>query len=439
MDNNEKVYGTSVLDYIKEIDDQMANDDAIFTEDIMSESEVESERENLKSADTGSVSKVVSTDAISGIKGEKTDDADYEKISEIINERDIRGKTITNSGKEMIKDLLKSDATDDEIKHMSGCFDTWEKDSEAIDDVSISDKEDALGLRITEKLKSITTEEDYESVLNRFAAQLYNTYVNVVQFNDDIKELNLLAKKVDDYSKSNDKDEQPNEITDIDKEFKNLQDIQSDILTFMEKFKNLDDRNSKLRQDFTLDDYDIRTVESVKECLDKALSFEKVYNKLSNSSKKIKKDLKNIKDVNRSIENWINDIKNDPTTLYTFPVNDFLTLEETRIQLTGFFYNTILIYNTITNEQKIPDNITDLKEYLLESGKLTKEDSDKYELQATMILYILSRTFKHKKLSNDNDRRILSYTLDMISKLGVKDHRDRFMKLVNYSYDLLYK
>ena len=30
MDNNEKVYGTSVLDYIKEIDDQMANDDAIF-------------------------------------------------------------------------------------------------------------------------------------------------------------------------------------------------------------------------------------------------------------------------------------------------------------------------------------------------------------------------------------------------------------------------
>ena len=56
-----------------------------------------------------------------------------------------------------------------------------------------------------------------------------------------------------------------------------------------------------------------------------------------------------------------------------------------------------------------------------------------------MILYILSRTFKHKKLSNDNDRRILSYTLDMISKLGVKDHRDRFMKLVNYSYDLLYK
>lgn len=439
MDNNEKVYGTSVLDYIKEIDDQMANDDAIFTEDIMSESEVESERENLKSADTGSVSKVVSTDAISGIKGEKTDDADYEKISEIINERDIRGKTITNSGKEMIKDLLKSDATDDEIKHMSGCFDTWEKDSETIDDVSISDKEDALGLRITEKLKSITTEEDYESVLNRFAAQLYNTYVNVVQFNDDIKELNLLAKKVDDYSKSNDKDEQPNEITDIDKEFKNLQDIQSDILTFMEKFKNLDDRNSKLRQDFTLDDYDIRTVESVKECLDKALSFEKVYNKLSNSSKKIKKDLKNIKDVNRSIENWINDIKNDPTTLYTFPVNDFLTLEETRIQLTGFFYNTILIYNTITNEQKIPDNITDLKEYLLESGKLTKEDSDKYELQATMILYILSRTFKHKKLSNDNDRRILSYTLDMISKLGVKDHRDRFMKLVNYSYDLLYK
>ena len=205
----------------------------------------------------------------------------------------------------------------------------------------------------------------------------------------------------------------------------------------MEKIKNLDDRNKRLKQDYTIDDYDIRTVESIKTCLDNALSFEKVYQKVQCMHKKFKKDFKDDKLINSSIENWINDIRSDPYTIFTFPVNDFLSLEESRKQMEDFFYNAILIGKLPENIPNYPDD-QDLADAMLEYNIITQRDIDKYRKMGRLTLYILSRTFKHKKLVSDDDRRILSYTLDIISKLGVKDHRERFIKLAEFIYDTIY-
>ena len=340
----------------------------------------------------------------------------------------------------MIKDLLKSDPTDDELKHISICFDNITNEDKKIDDISVEDAESILGERVVGKIKSITTDNDYESVIVRFTSQLYNTYQHVVQYNDDMRELSKLAKKVNDRKKKIEEETKKNDdgeqsIEDIDTEFKSLMDIQSDIMDFMEKVKNLDDRNSRLRQDYTIDDYDIRTCESVKKCLDCALSFEKVYAKINNASVPLKKEFKDTKYVNSTIENWIQSIKNDPYTLFTFPVNDFLSLKEIREQLIGFFYNTILIDNCVGEYGKLPDNVSDLEDYLLTEEKVTLKDIEIYKTQALLILFVLSKTFKYKKLDGGDERRILSYTLDIISKLGVKDHRERFIKLVNFAYN----
>jgi hypothetical protein len=440
MEEEKKVYGSSILETNANTEPE---DEFAFDEDIMSDKEIEEERQSMKNdLENFKAKKITSTDAISGVTSSSDDDIDdYEKLSEIIDEQDIRGKTIANSGKTMIKDLLKEDVNEEYLANISKAFEKWSESATNIEDADISEVEFALGDKISDKLKSITTEEDYESVAKRFAIQLYSTYSNVVQFNDDMKELSRLTRKVDAYSKSmNDTENEYKEgdVIDIDKEFKNLQTIQSDIAEFMEKMKKLDDRNSRLKQDYTLDDYDIRTVESVKKCLDTALSFEKVYKKIDNSFNLLKKEISKDKIVDRSIENWVNDIKNDQYTLFTFPVNDFLSVAETRKQITEFFYNTLVIDHTLKTGIAIPDNVTDLERYLVDSGELSPEENRKFRLQTRLVLYLLSRTFKHKKLETNDDRRVLSYTLDMISKLGVKDHRDRFVKLADYSYNLVY-
>ena len=72
---------------------------------------------------------------------------------------------------------------------------------------------------------------------------------------------------------------------------------------------------------------------------------------------------------------------------------------------------------------------------MLTEEKVTLKDIEIYKTQALLILFVLSKTFKYKKLDGGDERRILSYTLDIISKLGVKDHRERFIKLVNFAYN----
>lgn len=426
-----KIFGQSVVGDITSNDSETA-----FPEENISGEELETARNMLKSNDTGSVKATIKTDAINGIKGTTVDDdKDFDEIINLLNEQDIRGKTITNSGKAMIKDLLKSDPTEDELKHISEEFSDWLEDDNP-HDMQVDYLENLLGERITNKIKEITTDEDYSSVLKRFTLQLFSTYQKVVQYNDDMRHLSMLAKKVNEYNKTDDANYNEDDFEKFNKEFKNLTEVQNDISEFMNKIKNLDDRNKRLKQDYTIDDYDVRTVESVKKCLDTALSFELVYEKVRCMHKKFKKDFKDSKLINSSIENWINDIRNDPNTLFTFPVNDFLTLEESRKQMEDYFYNAILMINL---PDKIPDpEDNDLTETVIKYNLVSRKDVEKYKTMGRLTLYVLSRTFKHKKLVSDDDRRILSYTLDIISKLGVHDHRKRFGELANFIYDTIY-
>lgn len=430
-DMSKKKYGSSVLDYIPTNTDDVEDDNSAFVEDIMTDKEIEDARNELKQNKTDIVSEKTSTDAITGIKSSKeTDDEEFDKLSDILNERDIRGKTITNSGRAMIKDLIKADPTEDELKNIAQFF---EKHYDTNTDEYKKECESALGERITSKIKEITkSENEYYNVMIRFADQIKKTYQHIVQYNDDMKQLSLLAKKVNDYKTE---DESVNDVVDLDKDFKNLTEIQKDITTFMEGVQKLDPRNRRLKNEYTIDDYDIRTVESVKDALDTALSFKLIYDKVSAMGKQYAKSFKDKKYVYNTIENWIGDIKSDSETLFTFPVNDFLSLEESRKQMIEFFYNTILLSNKVDDIGTIPSDVSDLTQYLLDNNKITNKEVSVYREQAEMTLFILTRVFKYKKLTSEKDRRILSYTLDLISKLGIEDHRDKFMDMSNFVYE----
>ena len=186
-DMSKKKYGSSVLDYIPENNDVVEDDNSAFVDDIMTDKEIETARNELKEDKSKIVSEKTSTDAITGIKSSKeTDDKEFEKISDILNERDIRGKTITNSGKAMIKDLIKTDPTEEEIKNIAQFF----EESYDINDYDYKREcEKALGERITTKIKSITKSEDeYYNVITRFIDQIRKTYQYIVQYNDDMKQ-----------------------------------------------------------------------------------------------------------------------------------------------------------------------------------------------------------------------------------------------------------
>jgi len=149
------------------------------------------------------------------------------------------------------------------------------------------------------------------------------------------------------------------------------------------------------------------------------------------------KDIKKEIDVNNSIDNWIHSIKHDQYTLFTFPCNDYLSDEESRHELIKYFFNTYLVNIVIEKSLNIPDD-KDLEEFLIEGNYISDKDINKLKYKAWIFLYVLSRTFKYNKLdSNDTNIRILSYTLDLISKLGVKSHRDSFIEASDYVYNKL--
>jgi hypothetical protein len=206
----------------------------------------------------------------------------------------------------------------------------------------------------------------------------------------------------------------------------------------METIKRLDDRNRMLKQDYKINDIDTLILESAKQCLDDAINFIRVKNKVDSATKKFKIDLKNTKDTDRCIENWIHDIKHDSKILYTFPCNDFLNDSQSREELTKFFYNSYLVDFVYDKGLDIPVDC-EIEDYLINNKYLTEKDLNNLKIKAYAMLYMISRTFKYNRLdNNDNNIRTLSYTLDIISKLGVKSHRDRFIEASNYVYDKLY-
>ena len=118
----DKQYGGSVLEYIKDNSDVVADPELEF-KDLLSEKEVELEREALKQYSDKSRKDIVTTDAINGIKSSSKEEFDPQTLEEIINERDIKGKTLTQGAISLLEDLFKESPTEEELEHISKFFD----------------------------------------------------------------------------------------------------------------------------------------------------------------------------------------------------------------------------------------------------------------------------------------------------------------------------
>ena len=439
----QKKYGTTVFDYIPEEDKEtIAND--FFAKDEYNSDEIEKQREELKETYDGSkVSEVISKDALSGITSSTPENSytkeDYDALNETLEENNIRGKSISKYGKALIKSLLNSDPTDDETLLLATKFEEYKDristdtaNKARFDELSIKEIEEFLSDRIKNQIKELCEDSGtYKEVAARFLEQIYITYNNTISYRDDIKELNDLALEIDKSGLLKDDFDSTNDPKSFD--FMN-----DKITKYMEAIKRLDDRNRMLKQDYKISDIDTLILESAKICLDNAINFTKVKNKIDNAVKKFKNDLKNSKDSDSRIENWIHDIKHDSTTLFTFPCNDFLTDSESREELTKFFYNAYLVDIVYNKNIDVPaeDNIDD---YLITNNILANKDLDTLKRKAYVMLYMISRTFKYNKVKdNDENIRTLSYTLDIISKLGVKSHRDKFIEASDYVYNKIY-
>lgn len=426
---DEKLYGSSILN----VDERKITEDSSFFDDMKenySESEISSMRKELKTTGTNKVHDKVFIDAISGIKSsKKVEGAGNEPIADIIDSKEKSGKELSKVGLDLIKNILNTDPTDEEIEAITTYFSTLiaEDDIFTVDLIVLKT---ILGKRITNKLIEISTKNEvseYETI-TKFMVELYKSYITVVQYNDDINELYNLVTSVSNIDLD---DIDPNDTDSLMKQYKILSEA-------TEKLKNLDDRNRRLKSDYKITDFDILVLDSVKECLNSALSFKYVYDKIDNvASKKFKRDIKNIDDLKQTIGNWINDLKSDTETLYTFPVNDYLTSIESVDGMIEYIKGFIMLQDNSKaysefNEMPEDGEVKDVTEYFLSKGYVTKKKLENYELSAIVLLYFLSKTFKKKKIKTNDDRRVLSYTLDIISKASDISHASRLMKLINY-------
>lgn len=442
MKNDEKKYGTSVFDYIPEKDKETSSpkENDFFNSNEYDMNQIEKDREEIRQDMDKKITEKTAVDALSGIKTSVPEETI--SMADLVNDfensvENIRGKKITNYGRNLIKDLIGELPTEDEEKLISSKI---EENIDTIKKVNFYNMdtdllESFLSDRIIDQLKSISDESSYKNILSRFLEQIYIPYSNTTSYRDDISELNKLAKDLDasgvfdNIDTSDDKND--------DTVHKSLSDIQDQISLFMTKLKNLDDRNSRLKQDYTINDIDTRLVGEVKCCLDDALNFTSVKNKVNNTLGKFKKDLKRTDAVNHDIEDWIHSIKHDPHTLYTFPCNDYLSDSESREELIKFFINSYMVDILSKNNIDLPAE-KDLFEGLNELGYCTAKDLERFKRKAWITLYVISRTFKYNKIENDKKYvRILSYTLDLISKLGIKDHRDKFIEVSDFIYEKL--
>lgn len=438
-----KKYGTTVFDYIPEKDEETITND-FFKKDEYDTTEIEKQREELKETYDGSkINEVISKDALSGITSSVPQtntysEEDYNKLNKSLEENNIRGKSISKYGKSLIKSLINDDPTDEETLLLATKFEEYkdkissDKANESrFNELTVEEINEFLSDRIKNQIEALCDSEKYKDIASRFLEQIYITYQNTVSYRDDIKELNDLALEID---KSGILSEDVSTTSDP----KSFDFMNEKISKYMEAIKRLDNRNKMLKQDYKITDIDTLTLESAKACLDDAINFTQVKNKVDNATKKFRIDLKSAKDTDSSIDNWIHDIKHDSTTLFTFPCNDFLSDEESREELVRFFYNSYLVDIVYNENIDVPAD-EDIDDYLIDNDIVTEDDLEILRDKAYVMLYTISRTFKYNKVKdNDNNIRTLSYTLDIISKLGVKSHRDKFIEASDYVYDKLY-
>lgn len=425
-----QIYGSSVINIAKNNDSNPFND--INSADIIDRYD-----------DIEKKSKVVEINTIdpatgirSSIQEDTKNNIDIEDDDiKYVENLNIKNKTLSRTGKELIKNIINRYPTDDEMKVLMDYFSLKEK----VDDIKSDDIENiehVLPSEVVDKIKSVTNENNYKTVLHRFISRIYETYTASVEYADDMAELLRLSRSI----KTDDDDD------DLNKSSDDLSKISNQMDKFVSYYKNmnLDERNKKLKQNYSIDDADILVVDSIAECLTKSLNFTNVYDKLENTLPIIKKNINKVDDINNSIEKWIDSIRTDPETLYTFPVNDHLSLKESREEIENYFYNIYLGNYMSTVVQPLSSyidddgNPIDAEKYLIDTMQGDNKLFKSFHEKAKIVLYLISRTFKIKKLDDINNRRVLSYTLDIISKLDNKEYRGRFIKLSNDIYNKIY-
>ena len=418
----EKQYGQSVLNYLKN-DDTVADPELEFV-DLMSDSEVESEREVLKQGERKRRD-IVTTDAINGIKSASKDEYDPETLEAIVNERDIRGKTLTQGAISLIKDLLKDDPTEEELKHISNFFDKLNSESKKLNELSTDELDAGLGERIVTRLHKFVDDRRYHDVLSRFAEQLMASYIHEIEYNDDLRELTkiskLLKKRKDEMGLMSD--------SDIDTEF--ITNTSEDFVKILDRLKNLSDRDSRMKANYTVDDIETEILDNVKECLQDSLSFKLVKEKHNNNRKKYYKDMKNIDEVYNDIENWLSNIKNDPETIYTLPINGYLNISESREAFIKYLYETYLMLRYGVDKLS-DDTVMNIEEDYIKNGVCTQKELKHIKTTIIYFIYLLTKAFKYKKINTPDKRRVLSYTLDILSKMGKSEYQKIFMEIISY-------
>lgn len=427
--SDEKLYGSSILEQDERLisDD---NDDNIFDEmkDTYSDEDIENMRNELKStSDSNKAKDKVYTDTISGIKSsEKINDNDDKSISDIVDSKEKNGKELSMAGIDLIYNLLDTNPTDDEIKSLDNYFKHL-INADYIYSEDINVLKNILGKRISDKLIKVAEKNSVSEyvAITRFISQLYKSYSDIIQYNDDVNELydivTNLSKNID----------STNDIDDRDSLMKQYEFLSS----ATEKLKKLDNRNKRLKNEYSVTDFDILAIDSINQCLKDAISFKKIYEKIDSiNPKKLKGDLRHNDEIKKYIGNWVNELRNDPETLYVFPVDDYLPISQSVDQLIDYFKGFILLQDkcdTDIGSLTYDEAVNDMYEQLLDGNYVTEEELKNYEESAILLLYILSKTFKKKKIKTNDDRRILSYTLDMISKIRKYDYSYPIMGLIN--------
>lgn len=445
--NPNKVYGSSVLEQIPTpVEDEAFNDQETtkFTEEEIAEM-----RQELKAGDEGVVKEKITTDALSGVTASSKVSEEYaelDKIDASVEAHNIRGKTLPEHTIERIKTMVGVDITTDDSRRIAQYFESFGVNADgepALVDVTFQncnseDIREALGTSIMDVITKLADNDDEaDRIAKRLMEQIYASYHAAVEYNDDMRELSMITRRVKEMA---DKGIDPNvrsidNVSDeaVENQLKDLNQTQKWIERYLEIRSKLDSRNKKLKQDYTIDDIDTKTIEEVKVALDDALEMKTLLEGCL--SPKFVADFKNHKECDRIIKNWITDIKNDPDTLYTFPTNDYYTIEKTKTDVLDYLYGALLAQQYI--DHPIPEDAMadDPGQYYIKSGVATKKDILVIKEKAYLILFTIAKTFKYKKLRlNIYMRRVLSYTLDMMSKMNNPVYRVKFFDLANTLY-----
>lgn len=465
MDEEKKVYGSSVVNIPENgSEDATVDGSELFTENnefpsLFTENneftseEVDSMRDELKADDKGSITEEVSKDALSGITSSQEVDLDG-SVNDIINEKEVRGKEISRTGVEMLKQVLGRDPTAEEKEKIASYFETLESDK----DFTIEKIEENFPEEVITKIKKVAEDnnKDYNEIIIRYVGKIYDKYKYIVEYFDDVSALNKLSRKLDEKNKELDNNENgeksDEEVTkSINDAYSSIQDIQSKMSEFIKKWETnkLDDRNKRLKQNYNMDDVDIYLIKEIHDALDSALKFERIYQKIRNTKEQMKIELHRPKESNKVIEDWIDMVRRDPLTLYTLPVNDFWTPEKSREELVNIFYTSLLLdyasrFNDELENANISysdilskDSIEDVENMLISEQLADRKLFDEMKEKSYIVLYVIAKTFKYKKIQDETSRRVLSYTLDLISKLSIPENMKLFVDLTNNVYKIL--